>query len=201
MLVVNPESGTIVGARQVDSPNFDPRPEGCGPELIVLHAISLPPGEYGGPWIDDLFTNRLDSDAHPYFAEIAGLEVSAHALIRRDGEVVQYVGLSDRAWHAGESDWCGRARCNDYSVGIELEGDDDTPYTDAQYAALCETIIALGKAYPSLEAAPIVGHCDIAPGRKTDPGPHFEWQRLARSLSLRGAGQDVAGGSSTGGYA
>jgi AmpD protein len=186
MLVVNPESGLIAGVRHVHSPNCDARPDDCDPELIVVHGISLPPGEFGGPWIDELFTNRLDRTVHPYFEEIAGLEVSSHVLIRRDGEVTQFVPFTRRAWHAGESDYCGRARCNDYSVGIELEGEDDTPYSDAQYAALCETIIALGKAYPTLSAAPITGHCHVAPGRKTDPGAAFDWPRLNRSLRLRG---------------
>jgi AmpD protein len=175
-------TGIVAGARQVASPNCDERPAGAAPELVVLHGISLPPGEFGGDAIDRLFTNTLDPDAHPYFREIVSLRVSSHLLVRRDGEVVQYVPLQRRAWHAGESCWCGRRACNDFSVGIELEGTDDTPYTDAQYARLTRLLHALFAACPSLNRRRIVGHCDIAPGRKTDPGPSFDWPRLFRSL-------------------
>jgi AmpD protein len=179
---IDRDSGIVAGARQVSSPNCDDRPAGVVPELVVLHGISLPPGEYGGDAIDRLFTNTLDARAHPYFREIASLRVSSHLLIRRDGEVVQYVPIGRRAWHAGESCWYARRTCNDFSVGIELEGTDDVPYTDAQYARLVELLRALFAAYPSLHARRIVGHCDIAPGRKTDPGPAFDWRRLYRLL-------------------
>ena len=172
-------NGWIEGARRVASPNCDERPRGDAIELIVIHAISLPPGEFGGPQIADLFCNRLDCGAHPYFAALRGLRVSSHFLIRRDGELVQFVPCAQRAWHAGESSWRGRMRCNDFSLGIELEGADETPFTDAQYARLAELARALAAAYP---IADIVGHSDIAPGRKTDPGPHFDWARF-RALS------------------
>jgi AmpD protein len=181
---IDRNTGIVAGARLVVSPNCDDRPAGAAPELVVLHGISLPPGEFGGDAIDRLFTNTLDPDAHPYFREIVSLRVSSHLLVRRHGDVVQYVPLLRRAWHAGDSCWCGRRACNDFSVGIELEGTDDTPYTDAQYARLTELLHALFAAYPSLHRRRIVGHCDIAPGRKTDPGPAFDWQRLFRSLDV-----------------
>lgn len=181
MYRIDPQSGLAAGARQCPSPNCDARPPGCVPELIVVHGISLPPGDFGGPYIDQLFCNGLDPAGHPYFAEIAGLEVSAHFLIRRDGEVVQYVPVTQRAWHAGQSCHAGRQRCNDFSVGIELEGEDEIPYAAAQYAALANLIRAL-RALPSLASADIVGHSDIAPERKTDPGPAFDWARLAALL-------------------
>ncbi len=147
-----------------------------------MHGISLPPGEYGGDEIEALFTNTLDWDAHPYFREIRGLKVSAHLLIRRDGSVLQFVPFGERAWHAGESSFRGRQRCNDYSIGIELEGDDETPYTDRQYEELQAVIRALCSAYPTLSPRAVAGHCDIAPGRKTDPGPAFDWLRLYDGL-------------------
>jgi AmpD protein len=179
---VDTATGLLAGARQCPSPNCDDRPADEAPTLIVLHGISLPPGEFGGPWIDQLFTNRLDPGAHPSFATLADLRVSAHVLLRRDGTAVQYVPFHRRAWHAGASCYQGRERCNDYSIGIELEGADDQPYTDAQYAALTATVRALLQAYPALDAARITGHSDIAPGRKTDPGPHFDWPRLRQML-------------------
>jgi len=175
--------GWLSPARRVASPNCDERPENCPVELLVIHGISLPPGEFGGPWIDALFSNELDADAHPYFGEIQNLEVSAHVLIRRDGEVVQYVPFDRRAWHAGQSCFAGRERCNDFSIGIELEGSDDQPYEEMQYRVLAEVCQALLRAYPTLNPQRIVGHCDIAPGRKTDPGPYFEWQRLRTLLA------------------
>ena len=178
MLHIDTESGLIREARQVPSPNCDARPAACGPELIIVHGISLPPGEYGGNAIDQLFTNALDPAAHPYFAEISTMKVSSHLLIRRDGELVQYVSLLKRAWHAGESCHEGRERCNDFSIGIELEGTDDTSYTDEQYAMLNTTLKALRQAFASLEQAAVVGHSDVAPGRKTDPGPAFDWGRV-----------------------
>lgn len=175
--------GLLDGARQVPSQNCDDRPSGCEPELIVVHGISLPPGEFGGPWIDQLFTNCLDENAHPYFKEIAGLRVSAHVLIRRDGELVQYVPLDRRAWHAGESCFEDRDRCNDFSVGIELEGEDNVAYTNEQYEQLAALIVSLRQEIGSLEHAPVVGHSDIAPGRKTDPGESFDWQCLTDLLN------------------
>ncbi len=179
---IDPDTGLLDAARQVASPNHDERPEAAIPELIVVHCISLPPGRFGGPHIEALFTNCLDPEAHPYFAEICGLEVSAHALIRRDGEVVQFVPFHRRAWHAGPSCFEGRERCNDFSVGIELEGTDEGDYEPVQYERLAELVRALGDAYPTLAGAPMVGHSDIAPGRKTDPGPGFDWSRLHAAL-------------------
>jgi AmpD protein len=145
-------------------------------DLLVIHGISLPPGEFGGPWIDDLFNNRLDPQAHPYFRAIADQSVSAHLLIRRDGELIQYVDLDKRAWHAGASSYTGRPRCNDYSVGIELEGADQLPYEEAQYRVLAQATEEIRSRFPAIGSARIVGHSDIAPGRKTDPGPAFDWR-------------------------
>jgi AmpD protein len=175
---IDPDTGLLDVARQVASPNHDERPPEAVPELVVVHCISLPPGRFGGPHIEALFTNCLDPDAHPYFAEICELEVSAHALIRRDGEVIQFVPFHRRAWHAGQSCFEGRERCNDFSVGIELEGTDEGDYEAVQYERLALLVGALGDAYPTLAGAPVVGHSDIAPGRKTDPGPGFDWARL-----------------------
>ena len=180
---VDADTGLIEPARRCRSPNRDARPPGQEPGLIVLHGISLPPGRYGGPEIEQLFTNTLDWDAHPYFDEIRGLEVSAHLLVRRDGTLVQFVPFTERAWHAGESCFRRRARCNDYSIGIELEGEDDVSYEDAQYATLTAAVAALLRAYPALSARGIAAHSDIAPGRKTDPGPAFDWLRLYHGLS------------------
>jgi N-acetyl-anhydromuramoyl-L-alanine amidase len=177
-------SGIYARARQVACPNFDERPDGVVPDLIVVHGISLPPGEYGGPWIDRLFTNALPRDVHPYFARVADLKVSSHALIRRDGEVVQYVPFHLRAWHAGKSTYLGRERCNDFSIGLEMEGADEAPYEPVQYRVLAETIRDLCAAYPSLSIDRVVGHCDIAPGRKTDPGSAFDWPRLRALLRV-----------------
>ncbi|TCK19281.1 AmpD protein [Thiogranum longum] len=168
----------LVDVRRVLSPNCDERPAPGVISLIVVHGISLPPGEYGGPWIDDFFTNRLDVTAHPYFAEIADLRVSSHLLIRRDGELVQYVPFSRRAWHAGKSCFRGREACNDFSIGIELEGQDETSYEPAQYRQLARVIRLLRTHHPEIGAQDIVGHADIAPGRKTDPGFAFDWERL-----------------------
>jgi AmpD protein len=175
-------SGWLDSARHCPSPNQDERPESCAVDLLVIHNISLPPDEYGGPWIDRLFLNDLPPDAHPYFADIHRLRVSAHLLIRRDGERVQYVPLQRRAWHAGHSCHAGRERCNDYSIGIELEGSDDIPYTEAQYRVLVATIREIQQHFPAISDQRITGHCDIAPGRKTDPGPAFDWPRLRRLL-------------------
>jgi AmpD protein len=172
----------LEGARFVPSPNFDSRPTGSAIEVIVVHNISLPPGQFGGPDIERLFTNTLDPAAHPFFREIAGLTVSAHLLIRRDGEVIQFVPFGERAWHAGRSCCEGRERVNDFSIGIELEGSDDTPFEDAQYDRLAKITRALMRAYPAITPARIVGHSDVAPGRKTDPGPHFDWPRYRRMV-------------------
>ena len=161
------------------SPNCDDRPEGTVIDMVVVHAISLPPGEFGGDDIERLFTNRLDPAAHPYFPAIASLRVSAHFLIRRDGGVIQFVPLGRRAWHAGASVWRGRERCNDFSVGIELEGSDDKPFEPAQYRRLAELVALIRHHHPISE---VVGHADIAPGRKTDPGPHFDWRYLRTLL-------------------
>jgi AmpD protein len=182
---IDPVSGLMTGVRQVLSPNHDQRPAGVVPELIVVHGISLPPDEFGGPWIDQLFTNALPADAHPYFATITALRVSSHLLIRRDGECVQYVSFSQRAWHAGQSIYAGRERCNDFSIGIELEGADHVAYEHPQYRVLTDVIVALCVAYPSLSTASVAGHSDIAPGRKTDPGPAFDWPRLRALLRAR----------------
>ncbi len=178
------DSGWLIPVRHCLSPNHDERPAGCGIDLLVIHGISLPPGEFGGPWIDALFCNALDPAAHPYFREVAGLRVSAHVLIRRDGEVVQYVPFERRAWHAGQSCFTGRERCNDFSIGIELEGCDYQPYTEVQYTRLAAVTRALLVAYPALNAEHIIGHSDIAPGRKTDPGPSFDWQRYRALLHV-----------------
>lgn len=168
----------IEQARQVPSPFADRRPADAAPELIVIHNISLPPGEFGGPHVEALFTGRLDPSGHPYFAEIHHLEVSAHLFLRRDGSLEQFVPFDRRAWHAGQSCWRGRERCNDFSIGIEVEGADDIPYTAEQYDALARLITVLRAAYPSITEDALTGHCDIAPGRKTDPGPSFDWAFL-----------------------
>jgi AmpD protein len=181
--------GWLEQARQVASPNFGPRPPACSPELLVIHNISLPPGCYGGDCIEQLFSNCLDWDAHPFFTEIRGAEVSSHLLIRRCGELVQFVDLRERAWHAGQSCYAGRDNCNDFSIGIELEGTDEDPYTDEQYDTLVAVTRTLLACYPALGANPIVGHSDIAPGRKTDPGPAFDWHRYRSLLATGGNAQ------------
>jgi AmpD protein len=182
-LQVDLESGLLCGARQIASPNFDSRPSGVETDLIVVHGISLPPGEFGGPWIDRLFTNTLPPEVHPYFVEVAPLRVSSHLVLDRDGEITQYVRFTDRAWHAGQSIYQDRQACNDFSVGVELEGTDTLPYAAAQYDALAEVVAALCAAYPRLSAQRLVGHSDIAPGRKTDPGPAFDWPRARRLIA------------------
>ncbi len=165
--------------RRIASPNHDRRPPGERLDLLVIHNISLPPGVFEGDAIIRLFTNTLDTTAHPYFAQLEGLRVSAHFLIRRNGEIIQFVPCGMRAWHAGVSNWQGRERCNDFSIGIELEGDDHGPFTDAQYAALARLTRRLRRAYP---ISSIAGHSEIAPGRKTDPGPHFDWPRYRQLI-------------------
>jgi len=172
-------AGLADEALYMASPNCDDRPSDVAIELLVIHNISLPPGVFGGAAVTDLFMNRLDPAAHPYFATIAGLRVSAHFFIRRDGALLQFVPCALRAWHAGQSLWCGRERCNDYSIGIELEGADDVAFSDAQYDRLGALARALHTHYPITAS---VGHSEIAPGRKTDPGPFFDWQRYRVSL-------------------
>jgi N-acetyl-anhydromuramoyl-L-alanine amidase len=166
--------------RFIGSPNCDDRPAGVEVSLVVLHCISLPPGEYGGDSIERLFTNRLDPAAHPYFTEIRELKVSSHFLVRRDGEVVQFVPVERRAWHAGASSWRGRSRCNDFSIGIELEGTEEDVFTEAQYRALAVLLKDLRKKFPIRDVAT---HSEVAPGRKTDPGAHFDWARLLTDLA------------------
>ena len=178
------EQGYLDGVRQCESPNQDERPAGCEPELVLVHGISLPPGEFGGADIERLFCNSLDWDEHPYFQGIRGLRVSAHVLIRRDGSLIQFVPFTRRAWHAGESEFRGRGRCNDYSIGIEMEGEDTVPYEEAQYDRLGKLCRSLLVAYPQLCARRIAAHSDVAPGRKTDPGPAFDWLRLYDALAL-----------------
>jgi len=171
--------GWLRGARRCDSPNFGPRPEGVAPELILIHSISLPPGEYGGDAIEALFMNRLDWSAHPYFEQIRGLQVSSHFVVRRDGEVIQFVSCEQRAWHAGASSWRGREGCNDYSIGIELEGLEGETFESAQYDALAPLMRLVGQRY---RIAGVAGHEHVAPGRKHDPGTGFDWPRLMRAL-------------------
>src|SRR6202790_5242534 len=177
------ESGLMRDVSHVASPNYDPRAAGVEVVLIVVHGISLPPGEFGGPWIDRLFTNSLPADVHPYFAEVGSLRVSSHVVVTRDGAVTQYVGFTERPWHAGKSIYRGREACNDFSVGVELEGTDTLPYEPTQYAVLAKVVAALCAAYPRLSPDALVGHSDIAPGRKTDPGPAFDWPHARRLIA------------------
>jgi AmpD protein len=172
----------LEGARRLSSPNCDARPDLDDLCLIVIHGISLPAGEFGGGHVDALFCNRLDSSLHPSFPELCENPVSAHLLIARDGKVTQYVPFDRRAWHAGVSSWQGREKCNDFSIGIELEGTDHEPYTKIQYQVLAEVVRGLLEHYPGLGSGAIAGHCDVAPDRKTDPGPAFDWDRFRRSL-------------------
>ncbi len=168
----------LTAAKQIPSPNFDDRPDADDISLIVIHCISLPPGEFGNVCIDQLFCNQLNPDGHPYFKEIHQLMVSSHILIKRTGKIVQYVPFDKRAWHAGQSSYQGRERCNDFSIGIELEGTEVVPYTEIQYTTLAKVVNALLAAYPTLSSDSIAGHSDIAPGRKTDPGESFDWQKF-----------------------
>ncbi len=177
------ENHQLTGLRYIPSPNANVRPDENDISLIVIHSISLPPGQFQGEHITQLFCNRLNPDEHPYFKKIHKLTVSAHLLIRRDGEMIQYVPFNRRAWHAGLSEYQGRDKCNDFSIGIELEGDDDISYEECQYQKLAEVIRLLIEHYPKLNEERIAGHCDISPERKTDPGEHFSWERL--SLLLR----------------
>ncbi|MGB8856223.1 MAG: 1,6-anhydro-N-acetylmuramyl-L-alanine amidase AmpD [Burkholderiales bacterium] len=173
------QSGWVKGATRVRSPNFNRRPKGMPIELLVIHNISMPPGEFGGNDVAKLFTNRLDWDAHEFYTTIRGLKVSAHFFIRRDGEVMQFVPCTSRAWHAGASRWNERENCNDFSIGIEMEGTDTQPFTDSQYATLMSLTRLLKRAFPIKE---VTGHSHIAPSRKTDPGPNFDWQRYRGGL-------------------
>ncbi len=174
--------GWLQGVNICPSPNWNERPEGAEISLLVIHNISLPPGEFGGGFVQALFQNKLDAKAHPYFETIAGLQVSAHLFIERDGVITQFVPFNARAWHAGVSSFNGVANCNDYSIGIELEGTDEQPYTDLQYLALEKVTRQLMLSYPKLTPERITGHDQIAPGRKTDPGPAFDWTRFRRAL-------------------
>lgn len=172
--------GQLIGATQIPSPNFNQRPETAQIELVVIHNISLPPSQFGGGYIQQFFQNQLDPSVHPYFETIKELKVSAHLLILRTGEVLQFVNFAQRAWHAGRSAYLGQQECNDYSIGIELEGSDDTAFEEQQYHVLAQVIVSLQQAYPAIQQH-LAGHSDIAPGRKTDPGPFFDWGKL-RSL-------------------
>ena len=180
---IDPATHLLEEAEYVPSPNMDDRPDGADVSLLVIHSISLPPGEYGGDSIKNLFTNTLPADAHPYFQQIHELKVSAHVLIRRDGSIVQFVPFDKRAWHAGESCYQGKERCNDFSIGIELEGTDTDPFEACQYDALVSLVKTLCRQYPSITMQRIAGHSDIAPGRKTDPGTGFDWNRLSTLLA------------------
>lgn len=173
--------GQLIGARQVASPNYNQRPEQTEIQLVVVHNISLPPSQFGGGYIEQFFQNRLDWSQHPYFQSIEGMQVSAHLLILRSGEVLQFVNFNDRAWHAGRSTYLGKKECNDYSIGIELEGSDDLPFDEVQYAVLAQVTAALQAAYPKI-LQHLAGHSDIAPGRKTDPGPFFDWIKFRTLL-------------------
>ena len=179
---MNIRDGWVDGVTKCPSPNFNERPQGELPSLLVIHNISLPPGRYGGGHIEAFFQNRLDVSLDPYFEEIQDLQVSAHFLVSRDGLITQFVSCLERAWHAGVSQYCGRENCNDYSIGIELEGQDCEPYTEQQYESLQALTQTIVSAYPKINARKIVGHCDVAPERKTDPGPAFDWSRYKASI-------------------
>ncbi len=177
-------NGQLIGARQVLSPNYNQRPDNTEIQLIVIHNISLPPSQFGGGYIEKFFQNQLDWSLHPYFQSIEGMQVSTHLLILRTGEVLQFVNFNDRAWHAGRSTYLSKVECNDYSIGIELEGSDDTDFEAIQYQTLVDVVATLQTAYPKTNHH-LAGHSDIAPGRKTDPGPHFQWQEFRQSLSIK----------------
>ena len=180
------KNGWVTGTPWCRSPNFDLRPSGRQVDLLIVHNISLPPGEYGGSYIEDLFLNRLDPEVHPFFQEIFERQVSAHFLIRRNGEIVQFVSVFDRAWHAGQSEWLGLSNCNDYSIGIELEGTDFQPFTEVQYLKLAELTRLLLSFYPMITLDRVVGHSDVAPQRKTDPGLCFDWVRFKEDVLANG---------------
>lgn len=175
------KDGQLIGARQVPSPNYNQRPENTEIQLIVIHNISLPPSQFGGGYIEQFFQNQLDWSVHPYFQSIEGMQVSAHLLILRTGEVLQFVNFKDRAWHAGRSSYLGKVECNDYSIGIELEGSDDLDFEKNQYDVLAQVVAVLQRAYPKTDQH-LAGHSDIAPKRKTDPGPHFQWNEFRALL-------------------
>ena len=175
-------NGQLIGARQVPSPNYNQRPEHTDIQLIVIHNISLPPAQFGGGYIEQFFKNQLDWSGHPYFQTIVGMQVSAHLLILRTGEVIQFVNFNDRAWHAGRSTYLSKVECNDYSIGIELEGSDDTDFEDIQYQVLVDVVATLQQTYPKTDHH-LAGHSDIARGRKTDPGEHFQWQLFRQQLA------------------
>ncbi|QIO10210.1 1,6-anhydro-N-acetylmuramyl-L-alanine amidase AmpD [Acinetobacter lanii] len=182
--------GCLQRATQIPSPNYNQRPEHSDIQLVVIHNISLPPSQFGGGYIEQFFQNQLDWDAHPYFKTIEGMQVSTHLLILRSGEVLQFVNFKDRAWHAGRSSYMALPECNDYSIGIELEGSDDTDFEEIQYQTLAEVVKTLQQAYPKI-AHHIAGHSDIAPGRKTDPGPHFQWSHFRALLQQAKSNVDV----------
>ena len=184
-LDLNITDGWLNGVRRVVSPHFDQRPEPSDISLLVIHYISLPPGQFGGGYVDDFFQGKLDPKVHPYFNEIYQIRVSAHCLIERDGRVTQYVSFNARAWHAGLSSFEGREKCNDFSIGIELEGSDQQPFTEAQYHELVMLTKQIMAAYPQITKQRIVGHCDIAPERKIDPGRYFDWNYYLNLLDLR----------------
>jgi AmpD protein len=179
---IDTATGLLTKAKYCLSPNYDARPDVDDIQGIVIHCISLPPEEFGEHYIEDLFLNQLDCSRHPYFQQLEGLKVSSHLLIRRDGEVIQFVPFHERAWHAGVSTWMGRDHCNDFTIGIELEGSDSQPYETVQYEMLADVVVALCASYPKIDVSRITGHEHIAPGRKTDPGPFFDWQRLRQLL-------------------
>jgi len=183
--------GWLPQARRVFCPNWDERPPDMAVDLLVIHGISLPPGVFGGPWIDDLFQNRLDPEAHPYFRAITRRRVSSHLLIRRDGELIQYVDLYMRAWHAGVSCFAGREACNDFAIGIELEGTDEVPYEEIQYRVLAQATQVIRARVPDIGSERIVGHSDIAPGRKTDPGAAFDWEYFRALIEGVAKGTDL----------
>ena len=182
-LTIDRGTGLADGATLLLSPNRDARPPGATVDLIVIHGISLPPGGYAGAEVEAFFQNRLDMTRHPYYATIEALRVSAHFYVRRDGRLVQFVPVHERAWHAGVSVYGARDACNDFAVGIELEGTDEEPYDERQYPVLAALVVALRRAYPTLAEDALAGHSDIAPTRKTDPGPHFDWARLGRAVT------------------
>jgi AmpD protein len=175
-------NGILSSATQVESPHYNERPNQTDISLLVIHNISLPPGEFGGPYVEDFFSGRLNSSVDPFFEQIADLKVSAHLFIKRDGQVIQFVNFNQRAWHAGESEFCGQKNCNDYSIGIELEGADDIEYTEEQYAQLAHVSKQIMQDYPKISLDNICGHSDVAPLRKTDPGRCFDWQRYRQDL-------------------
>jgi len=177
-------TGILNSVEFISSPNHDIRPDNMEVSLLVIHSISLPPGQFGGPYISQLFCNQLNTNDHSFFEEIKDLKVSAHLLIRRDGEIIQYVPFHKRAWHAGVSEFNGQANCNDFSIGIEMEGTDNEPYEAIQYQQLAEVTQQLMHVYPALTQDNITGHCDIAPGRKTDPGAFFDWGKFYQWLNL-----------------